>query len=250
MRHLAEEKVVRFLKERGKACTLELVNEMDLSWVEALNTLSRLERGGLIRRVEVLDPTKPLATAVWEAKEKEKAEQSKVEELGTVVGLILNPPLLRDLKNTPPASMGLLDSLSYIVNSTSSELRISMPYVGGLISTLFTQHLQELRKLKTLRVITEETQDNKRSLEPLSLFLPNLRVRYATRRINGIKVAGAHLKLIIADDKMAIVGTFNLTQAHLLVNYDIGLLVRGNIVRHLCLVFDTIWDALSGVVNE
>lgn len=250
MRRLAAEKVVKYLKERGSACTLELVSETGLSWIEAVSTLSRLEREGLIRRVEVLDPTKPLATSVWKVQERKGGEQAKAEGLGMVVSLILNPPLVRDLKSAPPASMGLLDSLSYIVNSASSELRVAMPYVGGLMTTLFTQHLQELKKLRTLKVITENTQENRRSLEPLAFFLPNLQVRYATRRVNGIKVAGAHLKVIIADRELAIVGTFNLTQAHLLVNYDIGLLVRGNVVAHLCSIFDAIWDAISGGGSE
>ncbi|MEM1847494.1 MAG: phospholipase D family protein [Acidilobaceae archaeon] len=236
-------KVIELLRRRGRASTAEIVREIGLGWAETLSALSALERSGAVKRVEVLDPTKPLATAVWELQSEELKEPSST--LGVVVNLILNPPLLRDVGYILPSCMGLLDSLSYVVSSASKGLRIAMPYVGELMTTLFMQHLQELKKVRLLRVITEDNVSNRRALEPMKVFLPNLEIRYATRVLGGIKVAGAHLKLIIADEELAIVGTFNLTQAHLLVNYDLGLLLKGEVVKHLSAIFDAIWEKVS-----
>ncbi|MEM2188915.1 MAG: phospholipase D-like domain-containing protein [Nitrososphaerota archaeon] len=246
----AAEKVIELLKARRRAPTLEIVKATGLSWDEAIETLFTLENGGAVSRAEVLDLTKPIATAVWELRAEGAPESAEGRELGSVVSLILNPPLLRDLGSPPPASMGLLDSLSYAVSSASRSLRIAMPYVGDLMSALFAQHVQDLKRLSLLRVITEDTRSNRRALEPMRLFLPNLEVRYATKESGGVKVVGAHLKLIIADEDLAIIGTFNLTQAHLLVNYDVGVLLRGGVVRHLTAIFDAIWNKIVGGAGE
>jgi phosphatidylserine/phosphatidylglycerophosphate/cardiolipin synthase-like enzyme len=50
---------------------------------------------------------------------------------------------------------------------------------------------------------------------------------------------------VVIDDELAIVGTFNLTKYHLFVNYDIGLVVRGPIVKYLSEIFDYLWDYLN-----
>lgn len=239
------------LRARGRAPVLEIVRETGLSWSEVIKVLTALEGKGVVSRAEVLDLTKPIATAVWEVRAQAAPEPAEGEGIGSVVGLILNPPLLRDLETLPPASMGLLDSLSYAVSSASKSLRIAMPYVGDLMSTLFAQHVQDLRRLSLLRVIAEDDWRNRQALEPLKLFLPNLEVRYATRRApGGVKVAGAHLKIIVADEELAIVGTFNLTQAHLLVNYDVGVILKGGVVRYLTAIFDAIWNKVSGGACE
>lgn len=242
----AANKIIEVLKALGKAPTLEIVRASGLRWADALRALTLLEGEGVVRRVEILDYTKPLATAVWALQKPAAPETAEGEALGSIISLILNPPLLRDLGRALPASMGLLDSLDYIVSSASRSLKVSMPYIGELMSTLFTQHLQDLRRVSLLRVITEDEQGNRRALEPLKSYLPNLEVLYATRRVEGVKVLGVHLKMIIADEELAIVGTFNLTQAHLLVNYDIGFLLRGSVVRRLNEIFDVIWNKLAG----
>ncbi|MEM2425190.1 MAG: phospholipase D-like domain-containing protein [Candidatus Bathyarchaeia archaeon] len=244
------EKLIDFLRKKNRACTFEIVEMTNFNWIEVLDNLFKLEKEGRVRRIKVLDPTKPLATAIWEICECEVAEETKAGELGIVTAIILNPPLLRDLYNCPPGSMGLLDSLSYLVCHASQSLRIAMPYVGDLISTLFTQHLQELRRLSILRIITENTRENKCVLEPLKLYLDNLEFCYASIYSQGIKTLGAHLKLLIADENMAILGTFNLTRAHLLVNYDIGLLIRGDVVKHLCKIYDELWEKLRAATHE
>jgi phosphatidylserine/phosphatidylglycerophosphate/cardiolipin synthase-like enzyme len=240
----APEKVLECLRRRGRAPTLEIVKDTGLSWTEVADALASLEGGGLVERAGLIDPTKPLSTTVWVLR-LAKAPQALEGGIGIVAGLVLNPPLLRDLSRAPPASMGLIDSLNYIVQAASESLRIMMPYIGDLMSVLFTQHLESLRGLRSVRVIVEDDARNRQALEPLKLYLPNMQALYATRRSSGVKVAGAHAKLIIADEKVALVGTFNLTQAHLLVNYDVGLLVKGSVVSYLSEIYDALWGAIQ-----
>lgn len=236
------DRVLECIRRRGKAPTFELVKETGLKWAEVVDALAELEKSGAVARAGFLDPAKPLSTTVWAYV---GAPQAKAPEgIGAIAGIVLNPPLLRDLGRTPAASMGLMDSLDYIIQEASEHLRIMMPYIGDLMSVLFTQHLSSVSKLRAVRVITEDAAGNRAALEPLKTYMPNLQVLYATKRTDeGVKVLGAHAKLIIADEKVALVGTFNLTQAHLLVNYDVGLLVKGKVVSYLREIYDAIWSA-------
>jgi len=241
----AVDRVLECIRRRGSAPTLEVVKETGLSWTEVVDALASLEKGGSVIRSGFLDPTKPLSTTVWVASPIAGAPQApEGEGVGSVVGIVLNPPLIRDLRGRlPAASMGLMDSLDYVVQEASECLRIMMPYIGDLMSVLFTQHINSVSKLRSIYVITEDTSGNRTALEPLKTYLPNLQALYATKKVEGVKVAGAHAKLVIADEKVALVGTFNLTQAHLLVNYDVGLLVKGKIVKYLREIYDAVWSA-------
>jgi len=75
-----------------------------------------------------------------------------------------------------------------------------------------------------------------------------LQVVYATDYSRAadkpIKVRGIHAKFVVIDDELAIVGTFNLTKYHLFVNYDIGLVVKGPIVKYLSEIYNYLWDYL------
>jgi len=241
----APEKVLEYIRQRGRAPTLEIVKDTGLSWTEVADALASLEGSGVVEKAGLIDPTKPLSTTVWVLRPA-RIPRALEGGIGTVASLVLNPPLLRDLGRAPPASMGLMDSLNYIVQAASEALRIMMPYIGDLMSALFAQHLESLRGLRSIKVIVEDGTRNRQALEPLKLYLPNMQALYATKRSGGVKVAGAHAKLIIADEKVALVGTFNLTQAHLLVNYDVGLLVKGSVVSYLSEIYDALWNALQG----
>ena len=248
------EKILNHIKEKGSSSGYEIVKSLNLSWSDTIKLLDFLEKNGIICLDEIVDPTKPFATSVWKLCQPKNIVKEEVgavgkdEMLGTVEGLILNPPLLRDIKKDFPAMglmMGLMDSLEFIVSSTKKSLKIMMPYVGELLSILFTSHLQNLKKIDSIQVITEDRRENKRTIEPLKQFLPNLQVAYATKRESDVKVTGIHAKVLIADEEIAVVGTFNLLQIHLLVDYDIGVFVKGEVVHLLAKIFDDLWEQLT-----
>ncbi|MGC8987821.1 phospholipase D-like domain-containing protein [Infirmifilum sp.] len=237
--------MLRILRSRPSGCAylFEIAEELGGRWADALRGLAELEARGLARRSgPPIDPTKPISTTLWCA-----AEGREEGPYGEVEALILSPPVVSDLGIPQGApSYGLEESLRSFMCGARESMRIMMPYVGDLLNVLMLSCLEKLRQLKWIRVLTEDEYSNKRVLEPMKSFLSNLEVAYATRKIGGVKVRGVHAKLIVIDSSVAIVGTFNLTNAHLAVDYDVGLVVRGRVVSHLAEVFDAAWRAVSG----
>lgn len=241
------ELILRVLREKGGcAYALEVKEGAGISWRDFVEEITALESQGLIKKRDPpADLTKPIATTKWCVSEQAGASVESME-LGTVVSLILNPPVLRILRIPPQGSIGLVDSLQGFVCSASKSLRIMMPYLGDFVSLLFLSCADKLKGLNYMRIITEHIQKNYALLERLKRFFPNLEVAYATKEAGGVKLEGAHAKLIIIDEDYALIGTFNLTDAHLLINYDVGVIVKGEVVRILADVFDKLWDAVQG----
>jgi len=234
----AADVVKRALLDAG-GCAYPIDLAAKIPWQVLVEGLQELETSGIAKRVgRPLDPTKPFATTKWCL-----AEGPRVEEpFGVVVALVANPPVVDAVGEVPPGVIGLMDSLSTVVCSSERSLRIMMPYLGELLPVAFMQCAARLRTLGLLRVLAEDIDSNRRALERLRRFMPNLEVKYATKIDGKVKVRGVHAKVIISDEAQALVGTFNLTQTHLLVNYDVGLLVRGRIVAVLAEVFDKLWE--------
>ncbi|MEM0049742.1 MAG: phospholipase D-like domain-containing protein [Zestosphaera sp.] len=239
--------ILRMLKEKGGcAYALEVKEATGMSWRDLVEEITTLESQNLIKKQgPPVDLTKPIATTKWCISEKSEGGLESIG-LGTVVSLILNPPVLRILRIPPQGSIGLVDSLQGFVCSASKNLRIIMPYLGDFVSLLFLNCADRLKGLSRMRIITERNQSNYVLLERLKRFFPNLEVAYATKEAMGVKIEGAHAKLIIIDEDYALIGTFNLTELHLLVNFDVGVVVKGEVVRILAGVFDKLWDAVKG----
>lgn len=235
--------VLEYLKSKGCAYVLQIANDIGISQSTVVEVLTQLEAQGLVHKSEVLDITKPFSTSKWCINMEKRQSRATVaeEQLGVVVGLIVNPPLINRLNYVPSASLGLMDSLNTIICSATQSLRIMMPYLADLLGIIFINCLDKLRRLSFIRIITEDVKNNKQALEALRQYLPNLEVLYATKYSGGAKVAGVHAKVIIIDESYVIVGTFNLTRAHMLVNYDIGVVIKGNVVKTLVKIFDDVW---------
>jgi phosphatidylserine/phosphatidylglycerophosphate/cardiolipin synthase-like enzyme len=168
--------------------------------------------------------------------------------LGEVVDLILSTQLYKDLGGwlTGKDFPGLIDALKAYICGAKREIKIAMPYIGDFLGLLLQECADKLRNVK-IRVMTES--ESAGDVEPLKGYLPMLQAIYATDYSRAadkpIKVRGIHAKFVVIDDELAIVGTFNLTKYHLFVNYDIGLVVRGPIVKYLSEIFDYLWDYLN-----
>jgi len=246
----ARRKILEYLRARGGcAYAVEVREGAGVAWPELVEALAELEVSGLVyRRGEPLDVTKPVATTMWCAREGGQAGGPAA--IGEVVGIVASPPVVRRAGGAIPMILGLPEFLEEFVCSAREDMRMIMPYLSGLAGHLFARCLGALRGLKFIRVITEEEEGNIRTLERLKQYLSNLEVAYATRyaveRGVRVKVEGAHAKVIVVDGRYALVGTFNLTEVHLLANYDIGILVAGGAAAAIARVFDALWEALHG----
>ena len=250
-------RVLEYLKSRGGcAYATEVKEHLGVSWTEVMQALAELEaEEHIYRDGEPLDLTKPIATSRWCTSRSMIEEPMAAEPLGEVVAIVASPALVKRVSRTPLV-MGLPEFLeSFVCSSANDGMRIMMPYLSGLAGYLFARCLDRLSSLKYLRIMTERDESNIRTLKRLEQYLSNLEVAYATRyekeSIEGrevwVKVEGAHAKLIIVDDRYALVGTFNLTEVHLLSNYDIGVLVRGPAVKLIVRLYDELWSSVAGM---
>jgi phosphatidylserine/phosphatidylglycerophosphate/cardiolipin synthase-like enzyme len=246
--------IIEALKKAGGcAYPFELANELRADPNMVALVLLQLARQGLVYRDETttIDYTKPLLTSKWCITSKPAQAPTQPEApkmLGEVVDLVLSTRLYKDLDGwlTGKDFPGLIDALKAYICGARREIKIAMPYIGDFLGLLLQECADKLRNVK-IRVMTES--ESAGDVEPLKAYLPMLQAVYATDYSRAadkpIKVRGIHAKFVVIDDELAIVGTFNLTKYHLFVNYDIGLVVRGPIVKYLSDIFDYLWDYLN-----
>jgi len=237
----------------GCAYPFELASELRADQNVIVLALLQLAKQGLVYRDDstTIDYTKPLLTSKWCITSKPAQAPTQPEApkmLGEVVDLVLSTRLYKDLDGwlTGKDFPGLIDALKAYICSARREIKIAMPYIGDFLGLLLQECADKLRNVK-IRVMTES--ESAGDVEPLKAYLPMLQAVYATDYSRAadkpIKVRGIHAKFVVIDDELAIVGTFNLTKYHLFVNYDIGLVVRGPIVKYLSDIFDYLWDYLN-----
>ena len=232
----------------GCAYVRDLARELNADPNDIALALSDLAKQGLVYRDEksTLDFTRPLLTSKWCLKSAPKqAASTIIPTLGEVVEVILSPPLIRDLanwaKDTPV--VGLLDSLHIYLCNAKRSVKIAVPFIGDILGILTMECINNIKDVE-FKVITED--DSRRDIEILKGVIPKLSVLYATKRTkDGTKVRGIHAKFMIIDDEVAIIGTFNLTKYHLFVHYDLGIVVKGPIVKFLNDLFEHMWKVLS-----
>jgi len=246
--------IIEALKKAGGcAYPFELANELRADPNMVVLALLQLARQSLVYRDETttIDYTKPLLTSKWCITNRPGQVPTQPEApkmLGEVVDLVLSTRLYKDLGGwlTGKDFPGLIDALKAYICGARREIKIAMPYIGDFLGLLLQECADKLHNVK-IRVMTER--ESAGDVEPLKVYLPMLQVVYATDYSRAadkpIKVRGIHAKFVVIDDELAIVGTFNLTKYHLFVNYDIGLVVKGLIVKYLSEIYNYLWDYLA-----
>lgn len=246
--------IIEALKKAGGcAYPFELANELRADPNMVVLALLQLARQSLVYRDETttIDYTKPLLTSKWCITNRPGQVPTQPEApkmLGEVVDLVLSTRLYKDLGGwlTGKDFPGLIDALKAYICGARREIKIAMPYIGDFLGLLLQECADKLHNVK-IRVMTES--ESAGDVEPLKVYLPMLQVVYATDYSRAadkpIKVRGIHAKFVVIDDELAIVGTFNLTKYHLFVNYDIGLVVKGLIVKYLSEIYNYLWDYLA-----
>lgn len=253
--------ILKLLEEFGEPLSTEVIcSKLNISRDIASAALYSLLRQGFVKRLysENYDPTRPFDTASW-ALSKARVSEGKYEEVCPFLcnmRLVLSVPqflktlrvkILNILNNYE--ALDLHDAYKYVIDTATRELKIMCPIID--IYVLFPL----ISKIsKSDNIIVKILTEYDRSENIIQLFanwdLRNVEIRNGakyfaidnTRR----KIFGIHAKLMIADDIVALIGTFNFSMYHYLVNFDMGFLIYDQqVVRDLSQIFDLLWEHVS-----
>jgi len=245
-----ERKVLHLLKQANKPLlSNEIQAQLGVSIYELAQALFTLYKEGKIRRVytDAYDPARPFETIAWSAANKEISQREWPMELTPVVSV---PSSFWDMRSKLLGSyevIDLFDAYSHVIEVAEHELKIACPFIDsyGLFPII-----NKLRRSPNLRVRIITELDKSEELTFIIDRMKKMNVQVADSALfkhvgegRSVKVAGSHLKMVIADQKAALVGTFNFSRYHYMVNFDIGFLITNStIVRFLSHVFDSIWE--------
>ena len=251
-----ERDIIKLLALERRPLTTEYIcSRLGISKSLASAVLYNLLKKGAVRRVygDSYDPTKPFDTATWVLKETQIPEETFEKEEELMLGstkLVLSVPL--SMLNSRAKFLNKFDALdlhdaySHIIEMAEQELKIMCPIIDAYALYPLVAKILISKDLK-IRILTEigKSRDIIYLLE--SLKARNIEIRNVERivKYRGYerKAFGVHAKLIIADSKVALLGSFNLSRHHYLVNFDIGFLVYDSvIVNKLSSIFDELWD--------
>lgn len=145
----------------------------------------------------------------------------------------------------------IADELRQLFFDADNLLRIANPYfdvdptVIGDIASLPSREVE-------CRLLTRETVDGTqgitRSLNGIYKAIPEerrrlFRVRDLFERDSetGRQAFATHAKVAIADENLCYIGSANLTETSLSTNFEMGVLIRGDIVKDVVRIFDQIF---------
>lgn len=238
--------------------TEQICSTLNIPKNVASATLYNLLRRGLVKRVytETYDPTRPFDTASWTVDENVIANlQQEAQVWERSIRLVISLPLLASnirasLLNKYEA-LDIHEAYSYVVEEAERELKIMCPIIDAYALYPLISRVSKVGNLK-VKILTEFS----KSIDSIYLLLSSSKnfeiknaEKYATTensRRRAKKLFGIHAKIIIADDKVALLGTFNLSKHHYLVNFDIGFLIYDqHIIKTLSQLFDTLWELVE-----
>ena len=208
-----------------------------------------MERKGLVKRIydDDFDILKPARTVKWRLTEEAHVEKIP-DDIGSLQLVLAVPPTLGDFKEycSRYRALYFLEALEAVVTSTENELRIMCPYIDATLLNLLIR-ADGVRKGKvTVKIISEKRKFSFTTLEYLKVALNNVYVKYADKydKSRERKLFGVHAKCASADEKLLLLGSFNITTVHIATNLDIGVLISGFPVKIFNKIFDDLWSIL------
>jgi len=205
------------------------------------------------------DPARPFDTATWSLKEKRAwaersagVEYSRLEE--QKISIVLSFPIsvehaerLRMLNRFK--ALDFNEVYETVVESAEKELKIACPVIDTYGISPILNKLRSSESLK-VRIITEMSKSRELEYYVGVVGSERFKVLDASRTSSAgsirRKVSGVHVKMIVADDEIALVGSFNFARYHYLVNFDLGFLINDRkTVRTLSDYFEYLWSYAS-----
>jgi len=243
-------RIINVLHEKKEPLSTEqLIEILGVSKQDASRALFELLREGVIEKTytEDYDPTRPFDTASWRLV-KLIEDKRDTNYFSRYAHLVLAVPFTmhkqRAMFLNKYEAVDFFDAYSHVVNVAEKELRVMCPIIDeysffpllnkiAKSSDIRIRILTELKKSEALVYLKEVTGGGQIEVLDVAIVEPT----------TGRKIFGIHAKLIIADSKVALLGTFNLSRYHYLVNLDLGFLIHEtSTVKKLVMLFDELWN--------
>lgn len=180
------------------------------------------------------------------------------------VQLVATVPLALQLPY-PAAIKKMKDVFAAIIQVAEQELYVSSPYIEqpglNLLLEVFEQAAKRKVKLCLLTRIDKPDSPAMRQIMAIlglnQLFLAGMEVRSLSRTLTDrnnreyLSFGGVHAKLLIADKKMAYIGSGEIRDHALNHNFEMGVLVEApESVDNVRRLFEAIWDVSDPVSME
>ena len=231
---------------------MELCRDIQLETSEnrLLGLFTRLEAMGFVERRSD-NELEPISSASWRitrqgqtylriAEAEELAIPAPIEEEHASINLVATVPRrFRKTINADHPEIGTTwESLIMTLSEVENQLRIICPYMDQSFDALLQT---PLGKGASIRFITRP-QDS--ATPTLRRLIDNgVIVRYIREESEGTQIYQVHAKALIVDDKVAYVGSSNLTSTSLYHNFELGLIVSQQpVVRLLVNLFDDLFE--------
>jgi hypothetical protein len=239
---MSSEKILEVLRKRGCAKLDDLVSSTGYTVFSIMTALNDLLAKGVIRRGEPADPLNPLSTTEWCLHEARAPEVGAT--LGVIEALVATPPLIQDARGALAVfGAPVLSAQEMIHNAicnATKYFKLAVPYIDRTIYPYLTDPCGK-REARFMVLITGQKNKSglRRSLDILNNivgYMPNLEYKVVDDE------RGLHAKFLVVDGVYAAIFTFNLYYTHYVRNYDLGVIVRGTLVKVLDQIFDILWD--------
>lgn len=189
-----------------------------------------------------------------EALEKSETHDEESDSLSVqLVGTF--PPEIDE--NRPPGILSLSEGLRRMVFDADSIVRIANPYFDPSPSVVGDIAALANRGVRT-KILTRETEsaDKKlrstlnsmyEDLDPSKRDLLEIRDLYRRDTTTGNQEYATHAKIAIADEGVCYLGSANLTNTSLDTNFELGVVMQGDIVGTATETFDTVFEYARSV---
>lgn len=196
------------------------------------------------KRIDWLRQHLYLVLGVTQTTHEEMQNSSSIELAWTL------PQVLNTSDLTEPVSRSLASLIKHGITKAKEELFLVSPFLDLAGAELLAGSLQGAwRRGVQVHLISHGPSPNTEAV--ISVYrnaAPNIRIFYAPTIETGEKYLLLHAKLVIADEKFAVLGSANLTSYGLGTHLEIGLGLEGPVVLQLRKLVDTV--LASDLVDE
>ncbi|MEM0345794.1 MAG: phospholipase D-like domain-containing protein [Thermofilum sp.] len=252
-----EKKIIQLLSGAETPKSSEFIStELKIPKNVVSAVLHELYKRGLIKKVytPAYDPTRPFDTVSWVIAEKAVGTRpQQTSGVGIEEKLVMSKPVkMADLATAILNSLEALDlhdAYNYVIEEAKHELKMMSPVIDVYAFYPLMSKLSRDRNLK-VKILTEFSKSESLVHIISSQEIKNIEVRnaekYAEYGGRRRKIFGIHAKIVIADENVALVGSFNFSSHHYIVNFDLGFLIHdAQVVRKISRLFDELWNYVS-----
>jgi len=247
---MEDDQIIATVSKKGRISISELLASVEPAEraVAELRVLRLVKRGVL--RLEPSGQGMILTMGASQGREPIPFESAEVALVATM------PLGAHSLSGRPRSYIDLLDALNTLIAGAKRELRISSPFAdpetiallrpsfrraagGGVMVKFLTRSARDRQLLAALKSLYD-TYAKLGAPDKFSL-------RCYEESVAGLLVEAVHAKVVISDDDMAYVGSGELRKHSITADVEIGVLMRGAVVKQLVDLFDAVWERAKSI---